>query len=643
MITVASLDPGQPRRPPILPPIEYLERNRVMSSKYSATGGNWSRLKQPYADRVFAFWTDPKTKRLRLCWASQVGKTTIMENCLMLSHARTPKPGMWVYPDDKLQKSFVKQRLRPTIMDCPAFRAMLEPGKKAITNNGISFAKAPLYFALAASEADLSSRPCGEIYGDEIDKFPEETEKEGAPLDQAAARMKTFDDARALESSTPTTPTGAIWAARDESDCYEWAVRDPKSGELVAWDFDRLRFEEKPKSVNWNTWAIRTDRGEVRVWYEFPSGATIETFAERCALNLAGEWLQTSEGRPGYIWMHLNSMGSMWQSTSFRELAIKFMRAMHDLEAGKHHKLKTFTQHEKSLPYEEKAAEIEEQLLLSRTTEHPRGVIPKGITKIALGIDVQHNGVYVKLYGLNPVERCSHECDFFFVEGNIEAGDLENILPALCVRTWKTEDGHSLRPNAALVDSGDGTLTETIYRACNMCAPIAWPAKGVYAVETHGAAIRQTTDKFGSHLGRLILVNVNAVKNWFYLRVQHKRMTFNAGAREDADWLDHMTSEERVSRKESKTGKARPGQYLWDLKPGRYANHYLDATVLALAALHPSFMHSEAAAAARAGSAIARGEKPDESKVTPPTVQQPPHQPERTDPYGRGFNRRGRR
>jgi phage terminase large subunit GpA-like protein len=547
--------------------VDWCEANRNLSARYSAVTGPWRRDTAPYAAEVMEAFQDPTVRDITLPWASQTTKTTTLENIMLFSMATSGVPAIWVLPESKTRNAFVQERLRPTIEASPKIKAALSPKKRAITNAKIDFLAAPLYMALSDSEADLSGKSCGIAILDEADKFPETTQKEASPLDQAMARLRTYHG-KLLVSSTVTTPSGLTWKRWLESDMSRWCVADPQTGERHPWQWKWVKWEERPDNLSRREWAEQIRAGKVAVWYEFPSGARISTKAEKDALNRAGVWVPTHPERRTHRGFHLPSMASMW--TTFRELAAQYLEAVHEMETtGDERKLQHFVIHELAEPYMRRAASAGEALLLSRVSNVPRGIVPPGTTHVILSEDVQDDRVPWMALAFNATDRSLHIVDH---------GDARDTLIAatrfLEAKRW-TGQGFDRPATLVLIDSGDGDRTEEVYRVCRSFKPRGRrphviPIKGASAKGQFGGGFFKFNEKDDSeHGGRLCLIDTDAVKNLIYQKLRNGSLTLFQGAQNDRELLAQLMAERRTMT---------PRGLRWECPPG-HANHKWDTLV----------------------------------------------------------------
>ena len=555
--------------PDRMPIVEFCERYRHLSARYTASEQLWQVASVPYARFVLECFCDPSVEKITLVWASQTTKTATLENMLFYSVCHAPQPALWIMPNEKLMISLIQERLRPTIESSPRIAAELCSGARGITHNRLNFQRMPVFFGLADSEADLSSRPCGYVIMDEIDKFPMSTTREGSPVDQAIARTRTFPRRKIVMSSTPTNYQGKIWKTLQASTRWAWCVQDPGSGEFVPWEWKRVRWDAPEKyAAHTDLLARAIEDEEVPVWYEFPSGARIFTRAEKNALNSSGRWVCVAQGEKNHFGFQLPSLASIW--SDFRKMAARWVRARALQKRGDNREIQIFINHELAEPFQPKRAEIGEGSLLHLVRRDClSGHFPDGYQYWTMGVDVQRGGIYWQAVAFNNLDRRAHVIEF-----GAASGGVEEWIPKLASKNYGGKP-----PLFLFVDAGEGMTAPEVYRACLRLPQFARPIHGLAQTQTKGRYLLTSQDVKAAHRGRLVLIAVNLVKDALYAALQNQQITFCDAVERDEEYRYQMAAEERVS----KPGQRGQTVSFWRVREGFTDNHYFDAMVYALA------------------------------------------------------------
>jgi len=554
-----------PERLPIVP---FLEANFRLSARSSDVVG-------PYRLDNYAFWrepyecfTDPTVREISIMCASQTAKTTFGMGCTFYTCAVDPTPTIVCLPTTSERDSFVAERLRPAINESPAWAECVANRQWAISQERIDFLGMPLFMAIADSEASLAAKSCGVAIADEIGKYPKATAKEGGPLDQLRARLRTFRRSKFLKYSTPTGAHDGIAPEFAKGDRREWMVPCGKCGEQTAWKRENMGWEPCPTGTNPVEWYERIGDGMVAAWWECPKcGHRAKTEGERNRMNAAGAW--KGRGFPArHASFHIPALCGphMTFADYCRSLALALF---HSEQSGDDEPLKFHTQHHDALPWVARRKIVEAEAIVARVVDALiQGLVPDGTRFVTAGVDVQRNGFYIVVKAWSSAGNAvrSHVIDNGFI-----AGGWEDLERELLDREYKTAGGETFGVALTFIDSGDQTIE--VYRFCNgKDAKRVRPVKGA-ASPLHGGryfTAAKKDDKKQEHKGRLVNLSTDRIKDWGAARMEQANATFHAGTADDPEFQIQLTAEER-----GEDGK-------WQPRNGfKKRNHYFDASTYA--------------------------------------------------------------
>jgi len=591
--TLREAFPVSWRLPERVPIVEFLERNRWLSSKFSSNGGAYSLDRYPYLREVYETMTDPEAHWITLVASSQTGKTTLCENYLFYRVANDPTPAIWCFATEDLKNDFIDTKLKPAVLESPAWRALLCDGARAISLQRADFLSMPVFYALADSEASMSMKSCGLVFADETGKFPANTTNEGSPIDQLRERQFTFPRWKFIDTSTPTSANDGIWPSYLASDMRIWSVPCPNCCKFHGWERHNIHHVERRAGQSLSELAglIDDDRTGALCWWQCPDCAHRVEGPEQQRIinemNQAGKYI--GRGYPkkhvGFLWTKLAS-----PHQTLRDYVAKLLIALAARERGDEAPMKNFTVHYDARPYEAKKIVIEEASIANLVlSDAPRGRVPGDATALTCGVDVQRDCLYFTLWAWSPA-----------ADGKIRAhlvdhGRLEDFaaLDLVLARSYCRADGSALRVAMTFVDSGDGPITLDIYRYTNRKNPRRLrPIKGESIQSSGGMFWRKGTGGDESaHKGRLIKVYSHETKDFFASLMEHgdklpldereknRLVSFHAEALEDAEFQRQMASEERAME-----GKGRKAKMVWRQRAGGRANHLWAATTYGVAA-----------------------------------------------------------
>lgn len=588
--------------------VEWAEAFHRLSPRASSNPGPWRADKLPYLREPLAEFTNRSTRKITLVFASQCGKSTAMEVMLGYAADRMAYPGIWTFPSEKSRDAWSSERLKPTVDASPRWQELLSPHKRSMTREKVDFRNMPLFYALADSESDLASKAAGYVWADEIDKFPASTAREGSPLDQLRKRMRTFPFGKFVQSSTPTTREGPIWQEYQASDQREWWVPCDNCGTAAPWRWENVEWERADGSDTsihrHRKTAQAIQRGEARVWYRCQTCGH-QHFGQiaKDRMNARGEWVAT-EKSIGHAGFHLPSLASPF--TSWRDLAMEWLAAQDARERGDDRKIQDFVIHQLARPFVPKRSRLEAAMIEERETGLDRGVVPAWAKAVTVGVDVQgaENGIYWVALAWAPDIPRVHVVDWGTTPGRFS--DLQPECDELVRRRWPVDGGGETLAGRVFFDSGDGMNTEAVYRYCMRWKGAAvCPVKGEAALAGNAYVIPSKTT--GSHGGKLVRVNVVGLKDswasWMGRQADTpEAVGFPRGAASDADFVAHLTSEERrLSR--SPRGLV---SVAWVPRTGSVANHWWDALIYAVAGAADLKMLGGHRAVARRGLRVLR-------------------------------------
>lgn len=539
--------------------VTWCEDELFLSERQSQMPGRFSTRMTPYMRRPIECFGDPDVTDIIPCWASQTGKTTVIQAGVAWRLVNKPAPVVWVMPNEKLAKSFSETRWIPIVEDSPAVRAVMPSDRYKFAKLEQHFAKCSLVFVGSNSPANLASRPAGLLLMDEIDKFRLETNRESSALLLAENRTKSFAGALRVKTSTPTTPEGEIWQAYLGGSMEKFMLVCPHCRERIELEFRHIKWDQTAKADDgkWNLARVAESAHYEcqRCNGHWNDGMKMEALQ-------AGEWMATNHtAAPGVVSFHLASIYAPWKSCSFGSLAVKFLRDKESING-----LRDFTNSTEALPWTEPGCEIAAEDIDRRRGEYDIGDAVRPEEVLLCGIDVQQafSNYVVRAFGEDGESRL------------IDYG--RAATPEDVVAILSTQEFGGRKVQAGLIDSG--YMTERVYsvaRLANQRELKLLPSKGS-AERFATKPIRMTDLQIGSqkYKNALVLYSDNDFKRLLYL--DHIRdgkgpwwIPRNAGN----DYRDEMLRE-RLTTHQTARGYDEP---IWK-RTG--PNHYADAEKLCL-------------------------------------------------------------
>lgn len=577
-------------RPPARHPLSaWCEQHRHVVR--GAKPGPWRNRNAPHLVEILDALNDPDVHRVTLMCATQIGKTEVLLNWVVYLMAEDPGDTLFVMGSEEAAREFSQERLWPTLLACPVTQDRFA-GRPKADHKRLSFStgEMELDLAWAGSPVQLASRPIKNLCLDEVDKYPILLKREGDPVSLAMERTKTYDDARIVECSSPTTREGLIHRSWEESDQRELFVPCQQCGHFQRLTFERFTWPDRPEDrthrehANWIA-----QRDVVR----FPCEACGFEHGERHRVRMVsrGAWVpagctvdrdgsirglpETPSRHRGY---RVTTLAATTVTRAWSKAAAKFLEAQGNLG-----ELRNFRNGWLAEIWEDRAAAISESGINALRGDYPRRTVPAGGLVLTMGVDVQADLIYwvVRAWGENEE---SWLVDAGVVDRWEQLAQVQAFawpLASDAAATGRT----ALRVAMACIDSGYRTLE--VYDFCRVDQLQRRAVKGRDHLggRTWQGTTVETTRRGRALPGgmRLFLVDTSALKDKV-VRLQTLPDEVPGGwwIPQDIDdrYVEHQTSEHKI-RKVDRRGRVTE---MWAPRFVGAPNHWFDCEVYALAA-----------------------------------------------------------
>ena len=540
---------------------EWADRYRVLGSKGASEVGRWRTSRTPYLRGIMDSLGRPG--RTVFTKGAQVGGTEAGNNFVGWAIDEDPAPMLLVMPSEEMAKRNSKTRLQPLISDCERLRNKVAAPGKGNTVFEKDFPGGVLVIVGANAPAALRSMPVKRAMLDEEDAYPEDVGGEGDPADLVEARLRTYPDSSLFRVSTPTMAvTSRIWRAFEDSNQQHYFVPCPHCGHEQHLEWGRMRWDENEDDPT----------------PEYECGGCGEAIKEQSKtwMLARGKWVALNPGHEtrGF---HLNSLYSPMGWFSWRDALRMWRRAL-----GSENTMKVFRNTVLGLTYTPTTDALDWEELWKRRGDWPNGLVPRGVSTLTAGIDVQADRLEIEIVGWGDGLR-SWSVDYRVLKGDTAKPDVWGSLTNLMMHRWMKPDGTLYRLEKAAVDSG--WRTQDVYRWAMKHPTLVIPTKGISGQATLLASPTavEVTEGGSTVTGGLKLwplgVDVAKMEITGWLRLtdgEPGHCQFPEDRPEE--WYRQLTAERMVLRH-------RNGYEQWVWEKYRDRNEALDCRVMARAAL----------------------------------------------------------
>jgi phage terminase large subunit GpA-like protein len=560
---------------------EWADLYRRLPQKSSAEPGPWRTSRTPYLrEPMDCMSARSPVEEVVFMKGAQVGGTEAILNALGYLIDHSPGPAMIVQPTVETAKRFSRQRLTPLLEETPQLAGKVADSHTRDASNSMltkEFMGGVLIITGANSAVGLRSMPARWLLLDEIDGYPADVDEEGAPIDLAEARQRTFARRKRMKISTPTIAgSSAIERAYMSTDRRRYHVPCPRCGEMQPLEFARLQWS-------------KLGRPPARAVYCCRGCDGIIEDHEKTAMLAAGEWVpEDPDANPKVRGYHLSALYSPVGWMSWGQIAESFVRVHRNPE-----KFRVFTNTVLGETWAERGEAPEWERIRDRREPYVMRTVPAGGLLLTAGADVQKDRIVFEVVAWGRGKE-SWSIDYAVLPG--DTANLELVdgpwkkLDALMGRTFTHQDGAEMPVRMLAVDSGYNT--QQVYTWCrryplNRVIAVKGVVGGAVLISSPSAVDIKLTGKRPVRGYKVWPVCGSVAKSelygWLRLDRPAEGEAYAPGwchfPEYDDEFFRQLTAEHLISVK-NKKGFIR---YEWALVPGR-ENHALDARVYARAA-----------------------------------------------------------
>jgi phage terminase large subunit GpA-like protein len=450
---------------------EWADKYRMLSAKDSAEPGPYRSDRTPYLREImYELSNHSLTKKVVFKKGAQVGATAAGLNWIGYIVDHDPGMTMVVWPTLPDAKKNSKIRLDPLIEATPRLRNKISMGNNRDSKNtGLlkDFQDGALIISGANSSSSLSSIPAKNIFGDEIDRWPDNVEGEGDPVALVEARQRTYSRRKAYYVSTPTFKQSSKihreFMASDQRyfyvpcpHCHEYQILGHEDWERPLSVFDHLHYETEADS-----------NGKQLV-----TKAAI--FCKKCGEEMhehykpimfqKGEWRKHNP-KSTIAGFHLSSLYSPLGWMSWVDICQDYVNAKNSNDPEK---MITFVNLDLGEVYEDVGERPVKDKLYRRREQYAIGTVQVGAVFLTCAVDVQQDRLEAEViaWGRNRVRWSVERKIIIGSPKDTETWDeLEDYISS----TFTHVSGYEMAITKVGIDSG--YESQSVYNFCRKFDP----------------------------------------------------------------------------------------------------------------------------------------------------------------------------
>jgi phage terminase large subunit GpA-like protein len=210
---------------------QWAEQKLVLPPERSASPGPYRVGDATFQRGMMDAITDPDNEDIVFVTSSQVGKTTIIVAAQGFYCEADPCAQLSAWPTQDVADAFQSETFDPTVRDSVEWRSVMT-GRTEFKGGQINFVG-------ANTPNKLAMRPIRVVTGDEVDRWPISSGKEGSPVELAKKRRTTYQNRKGLWVSTPVhEDTSVIVQLFKETRQHYFQVTCPSCSlkQVLKWD-----------------------------------------------------------------------------------------------------------------------------------------------------------------------------------------------------------------------------------------------------------------------------------------------------------------------------------------------------------------------------------------------------------------------
>ena len=182
--------------------LEFAKKYGVLSAENSAVTGRF--VPFPYQEDILRDMSDDDIEMFIWMKSTRTGYTRLISYAMAYNIVEDPCPQLVFQPNDKKAGEFSKKELKPMLRDMPTVGDRILKTREDNNLNFKAYSGGFIEIRGGKSANNYASATAKKIFFDEYDRFPDDVEGEGDPLDLGVKRTESYWNGSVFAGSTPT-------------------------------------------------------------------------------------------------------------------------------------------------------------------------------------------------------------------------------------------------------------------------------------------------------------------------------------------------------------------------------------------------------------------------------------------------------
>lgn len=378
-----------------LTPSQFVCRHiRLPANKGESEAGEVNFVKRPYLREPLDSLGDLTLTDEVFVGPTRIGKTFLLRMGVAYTIAGDPAPSLWVDPTIEKAKSISRKEIQPLIEANAILRDRKPRNRFYYTDTSMLFPAASFTMVGGNSDAGVAGDTVQRVFGNELDKWRDATEKEASIAELVRHRTESYDDDRKhFWSCTPTLEELTTWRYYLRGDQRLWHCICPDCGrskepQPLVWD---NVIWDPAAQITEHKWDLRQVKATARYKCARCGSPWTDPMRLLAIRHPDAHYRPTAIGEPGWRSHHVNGLYGPLKSNNVGELAVDFLTSR---TTGFFVSRQDFWNSRMGMPWRENAADISVEKFAALERDYLRGEAgPAGFKPdlFILGFDVQSN------------------------------------------------------------------------------------------------------------------------------------------------------------------------------------------------------------------------------------------------------------